>query len=270
MAEQEGRRRTRPDMQGREQDVQHQDHRTDDRGLIQLCIDSLTQRIAELGLTLVIERDFHKLNAILTSNDTFANPTFDPTKSRMGPQDFFVHLLDETGRSVGTSAERVFDTEDLLEMIADGTLFYEGGYRKLLGVDRLPILPLSRRFPGRVSHSGSTWTHPDWRRKGLAMYMAYLSRALSFRNAGCSVNTGFVRQYLIGSSVPRESYGYLHVELVVDGEFPPVGGPEKAYLCWVDRAEFVDTVRALPNHPKNPVPLRPLAEPGLVGLPATG
>ncbi len=251
--------------------MQQRNQSIDDRGLIQLCIDSLTQRIAELGLTLVIERDFAKLNAILKVNDTFANPTFDPTKSRMGPQDFFVHLLDETGRSVGTSGERVFETEDLLEMIADGTLFYEGGYRKLLGRERLPVLPLSRRFSGRVSHSGSTWTRPDWRRKGLAMYMAYLSRALSFRNAGCSVNTGFVRQYLVGSSVPRDSYGYLHVELVVDGEFPPVGGPEKAYLCWVDRAEFIDTVRALPRHPKNPVPLRPLPEPAPAEpLPARG
>ncbi len=238
----------------------------DDRGIMQLCIDSITQHIAELGLSIAIERDFNMLYEILTANGSFANPTFDPKESRMGPRDFFIRLIDETGRSVATSAERVFDTEDLLEMIAVGTLSYADGYRQRHPVERIELQPVSTRFSGRISHSGSTWTHPDWRRRGLAMYMTYLTRALSFRNYGCSINTGFVLQKLNDTSVPRLSYGYPHIELVVDGLFPPVGPDQRLYLCWVTREEFVESVRALPRHPLNPVELRSAGDPGLAAL----
>ncbi|MCS6878558.1 MAG: hypothetical protein N2038_12825 [Geminicoccaceae bacterium] len=224
-------------------------------GIVQLGIDALARAIAELGLTLVIEQDFAGLRALLESRGAFVNPSFDPRTSRLGRRDFWVHLIEPGGRSIGCSAEKIVETEDILEDLATGRIFYEGGYAAVGGPARVPVVPVSRKLGGLLSHSGSTWVDPSWRGRGLAMLMTRLSRALSFRNYGVSANTGFVRQSLERTRVPVESYGYVHVEKCLDGYFPPQGSDEVLYLCWITDREFVASVEALPTHPRRPVPL---------------
>ncbi|MCS6780733.1 MAG: hypothetical protein NZ555_13650 [Geminicoccaceae bacterium] len=238
-------------------------------GIVQLGIDALTRTIAELGLTLVIEQDFSGLAALLESRGSFVNPSYDPRKSRLGWRDFWVHLLDPSGRSVGCSAEKVIETEDILDDLATGRIFYEGGYAAQGGPARIDVIPVSQRIGGLLSHSGSTWVDPARRGQGLAMLMTRLSRALSFRNHGVVANTGFVRESLYRTPVPVESYGYTHVEKCLDGFWPPQGTPEILYLCWITDREFVASVEALPHHPRHPVPLAPAArEPARAAAPA--
>lgn len=224
-------------------------------GLVQLGIDALTRAIAELGLTLVIEQDFQGLAELLESRGTFVNPSFDPRQSRLDWRDFWVHLIEPGGRSIGCSAEKIIETDDILEELATGRIFYDGGYAKIGGPARIPVIPVSRKLGGLLSHSGSTWVDPSWRGQGLAMLMARLSRALSFRNYGVIANTGFVRESLYRTRVPVESYGYAHVEKCLDGFFPPQGTHEILYLCWITDREFVASVEALPTHPRRPIPL---------------
>lgn len=228
-----------------------------DLAIVQLGIDSLTRTIAELGLTLVIEQDFEGLAAFLEARGTFVNPSFDPKTSRLGWRDFWVHLLDPAGRSIACSAEKVIETEDFMEEVATGRIWYEGGFASRGGPARIEVLQPSVRLSGTLSHSGSTWVDPVWRGQGLAMLMTRLSRALSFRNHGVAANTGFVRHSLYVTPVPTESYGYAHVEKCLDGFFPPQGGPEVLYLCWITDLEFVRSVEALPEHPRHPVRLAP-------------
>lgn len=234
-----------------------------DQGLLQLGIDALTQHLAGLGLTLVIEQDFARLNAFLKAQGTFANPTYDPERSRLGPRDFWIRLLDAEGRGVGCSAERMIETHDLTELIATGRLWYAGGFAAMGGPERVPITRPSRTLAGRISHSGSTWVDPTRRGQALAMLMTYLTRALSFRNFGVSANTGIVRESLYRTRVPAESYGYPHIEPVIDGFFPPLNCVDRIYLCWVDTAEFLESIEALPAHPRQPVPLLPADTPAL-------
>ncbi|HEX6016192.1 MAG TPA: hypothetical protein VFY87_31190 [Geminicoccaceae bacterium] len=235
-------------------------------GAIQLAIDSITQKIAGLELSLSIEQDFAKLRSFLAEQGTFANPTFDPALSRLGPSDFWVQLKDPGGRAIACSAERLFLPEDFGRLLATGELWYAGGFRSVSGSDEVAILPLSQRVGGRVSHSGSTYVHPDWRGASLAMLMTYLTRALSFRNLAADFNTGVVKDSLYRTSVPRETYGYSHVELALDGYFPSLGGDEKIYLCWIGREEFAARVADLPGHRRCPVPLERAAEPALADL----
>jgi hypothetical protein len=236
-------------------------------GAIQLAIDSITQKIAGLELSLSIEQDFAKLRGFLAEQGTFANPTFDPTQSRLGPGDFWVQLKDPGGRAIACSAERLFLREDFGRLLATGELWYADGFRGLSGSDEeVAILPLSQRVGGRVSHSGSTYVHPDWRGASLAMLMTYLTRALSFRNLDADFNTGVVKDSLYRTSVPRETYGYSHVELALDGHFPPLGGHEKIYLCWIGRKEFAARIADLPGHRRCPVPLERAPEPALADL----
>ena len=118
------------------------------------------------------------------------------------------------------------------------------------------------RLSGTLSHSGSTWVDPAWRGQGLAMLMTRLTRALSFRNHAVVANTGFVRQSLADTPVPIHSYGYAHVEKCLDGWFPPQGGSEILYLCWITAEEFRAKLATLPDHPRYPVPLPTAGRPG--------
>ncbi len=224
-------------------------------GLVQSGIDFIMQRVAELGLTLVVEQDFARLNAFLDTRGSFVNPSFDPRRSKLGWRDFWVELRNPTGHGIGCSAERVIETEDFAELVSTGRIWYAEGFKAVGGPDRIELRALPRRLSGRISHSGSTWVDPKWRRQGLAMLLARLTRALSFRNYAIALNTGFVRHSLYVSPVPRESYGYTHVELCLDGYFPPQRGPETLYLCWIDAKEFVASIRALPDHAKHPLSL---------------
>ena len=231
-------------------------------------IDALADAVARLGLSLVIERDFDRLVRFLESQGSFANPSFDPRRSRLGPEDFWLAALDAEGAIVASSAEKVIETEDFMEEVATGRIWYEGGFARAFGVERIATLPVSVRLGGRLSHSGSTFVVPSHRRSGLAMFLPWLSRALSFRNAGCLANTGFVRQSLADTPVPLRSYGYAHVEKCLDGWFPPQGGSEVLHLCWITAEEFRAKLATLPEHPRHPVPLpvRPRPRPVSVAV----
>ena len=239
------------------------DGTTGEQGSIQLAINSITQKVAGLGLSLAIEQDFTQLRALLAAQGTFANPTYDPATSRLGPADFWVRLADQDGRFIACSAERLFEVDDFTALLAGGRLWYEHGFTD---GTRLAVRPLSQRVGGRVGHSGSTWVHPDWRGAGLAMLLTWLTRALSFRNLGAAFNTGIVKESLYRTSVPGETYGYSHIELALDGHFPPLGATEKIYLCWIARAEFAARIATMPAHRRCPVPLRPAKSPALADL----
>ena len=94
------------------------------------------------------------------------------------------------------------------------------------------------------------------------MLLTWLIRALSFRNLGTAFNTGIVRESLYRTWVPGETLGYSHIELALDGHFPPLGATEKIYLCWIARAEFAARIATMPAHRRCPVPLHQVACPG--------
>ena len=126
-----------------------------DLGMLQSCIDSIMQRVAELGLALVVEQDFASLNRFLAARGGFVNPSFDPLRSRLGWRDFWVQLLDPGGKGIGCSAERVIDTEDLAELVATGRIWYAKGFAAVGGPERSSsgrchgVLPAGSATPGR-------------------------------------------------------------------------------------------------------------------------
>lgn len=232
-----------------------------DRGVLQQGVDSLTQHIAGLGLGLSIEQDFTGLVALLSRSGAFTNPSYDPAHSRLGWRDFWVRLAESDGRTIACSAEKVVETEDFMQLVADGRIWYAGGYTAIGQGPLIPVLRHSREINGTVSHSGSTWVHPDWRGRGLAMLMVRLTQALSFRNSAAAINTGFVRESLLRGSVPTLSYGYVRVELCIDGWWPPQRSNERLYLCSITDQEYARSVEQLPRHPHTPVRLVDLPQP---------
>jgi hypothetical protein len=227
---------------------------------IDLTVATVHRQLEALGLTVEIETDFAGLRRFLDAQGTFANPTFDPARSRMGLHDFWLRVNDRHGRGVGCSAERVFEVVDFVDLMRTGRLWYARGFEDI-GHDggEVPVSLPSRHVGGRVSHSGSTWVHPDRRGQRLAMYLTYLSRALSFGSFASDFNTGIVRHSLSLTRVPRETYGYPNVELVIDDYFPPLKCQDQIYLCWISRAEFVEQAKTWPSQGYHPAPHAPVA-----------
>jgi hypothetical protein len=101
------------------------------------------------------------------------------------------------------------------------------------------------------------WIDKPYRGQGISMFLPYLSRSLCLRNFDTDFHTGLVFKNLAESKVPRAYYGYPHVDLCIDGYFPPTGKPEQVYLCWISRAESIERVHTLPRHDEFPVELEP-------------
>lgn len=225
-----------------------------------VAIDSITAALHELGLDVSYQQDFTRLADLMKAQGAFLNTTFDPEYSYIGAMDFWLELTDRhTGETVAWTAERLIEVVDFTRLIATGEIWYEGGFARHFDYRAVPILKPSRHVGGVVSHSGSTFTMANWRGKGLATYLTYLSRALSFANFGADFNTGFVRQHLTENSVARDTYGYRHVDLVFNAYFPPLGQREKIYLCHMHKDEFVASIQDAPKRERCPIFLRTAA-----------
>jgi hypothetical protein len=223
-----------------------------DFGLLQLSIEAIQQRIAELGLNLIIERDFHKLNAYLRAVESFVNPTYDPHCCRIGKDDFWFRLIDKDGVTEACMAERVFETDDFADLIEGGELWWDGGLRAYNGQQRFDIIRPSTTIAGRVSHTGALWVNRRWRQQGLSLHLLRLSRSLCLRNHEIDYNTCFVRRR------PRAAtalYGYPHVEVCYRGYFPPARGLEELYFCHISQRESIEEIRTMPVHGRYPVKL---------------
>ena len=229
------------------------------RAIFSIGLDTLDERLDELGLSARIEHDFGKLGSFLRGENSFVNPTFDPQHSDLSPDDFWLNLVDASGATVACSAERCLQTDDFAALVAAGRIWYRGGFGDIGGPASIPTLPLVEPIAGRVSASGSTYTVSAWRRQGLALVMSWYTRLISFRDLNVTANTGFVRQSLAQTTVPSQSYGYDRIEKIIDGYFPPQRGPETLFLCSIDHDGMARRVLTLPHHPTNPMRLGAVA-----------
>jgi hypothetical protein len=228
---------------------------TKERVVFGIGLDSLYSQLHALDLRWELETDFSQLAKFLSEQNSFVNPTYSTEHSDLGREDFWIRLLDNTGRTVACSAERTVETANFVDMVAEGTCWYRNGFADIGQAGRIETLPVSEHLGGKIGLSGSTFTLPEWRRHGLALIMTWLTRLISFREFGTEINTGFVRHSLAQTSVPGQSYAYDHVEPIINGYFPPQRGQEHLYLCWIDRVGMMRRVLDLPRHPTNPMRL---------------
>ncbi|HUN50805.1 MAG TPA: hypothetical protein VMU42_06805 [Candidatus Sulfotelmatobacter sp.] len=226
----------------------------EDFGLLQLSIDAIMERIADLHLSVVIESNFDDLQGFLAANDADRNPTFNPVFSDIEQDAFWFRVVDERGTTVACHADRIFRLEDFGDLLETGRLWYRDGFGPHSPVDVRVERPHTL-VGGTVSHSGSLYVHPRSRGRGLSLYLPYLSRSVLLRNFNTTYHTGVVFKSLAGSRVPTANYGYPHVDPCLDGFFPPTGKSELMYFCYIDQRESLQQLRSLPEHPEFPIDL---------------
>jgi len=79
---------------------------------------------------------------------------------------------------------------------------------------------------------------PVYRKKGLSLFLPFLSRSLCLRNYGTDFHTALVLASMAGSRIPTADYGYPHVEWCLRGWFPPTRRHEEdVHICYMTQAE---------------------------------
>jgi hypothetical protein len=223
-------------------------------GLLQTSVDAMMERLASLHLNLIVERDFAKLLAFLRAmNSLTQNPTFDPDTNDLKDAGFWLRIVDENGDTVASHAQRIFITADFHELLESGRIWYSEGLVLEPGQAPLQVQRSSLLISGIVAHAGGLWVHPVYRKKGLSMFLPFLSRSLCLRNYNTDFYTALVLSSMAGSRIPKADYGYPHVEWCMRGWFPPTRrNEEDVHLCYMTRGETLERFRRLPEHPAYP------------------
>jgi hypothetical protein len=228
-------------------------------GLLQRSVDRMVEKIATLGLSLVVENDFEDLRAHLAAQGAVVNPSFDPQHHDLA-DGFWLRVVDAVGDTVACHAERIYRTPDFVgEFIETGRLWHPDGVPGPTAAWRGAITRPERLIAGNVAYAGSMLIRTDHRGAGLSLLLPYLSRSLCLRNYATDFHTGIVRQSLAGSRVPTQGYGFPRTTLCFRGVLPGVKGPfEDVHLCWMSREEGFAKLAELPRHPRFPVELEPV------------
>jgi GNAT superfamily N-acetyltransferase len=189
-----------------------------DFGLLQSSVDAMMERLASLRLNLVVERDFSRLLEFLRRmNSPTQNPTFDPAVNDLRNAGFWLRIVDENGDTVASHAQRIFVTADFHEVLESGRIWYDGGMNLGPGQMPLQVQRSATLISGNVAHAGGLFVHPLYRKKGLSMFLPFLSRALCLRNYDTDFHTALVLASMAGSRIPKSDYGYPHVEWCMRG-----------------------------------------------------
>jgi hypothetical protein len=210
-------------------------------GCVQNYCGRAMNDIARLGLTVHIDHDLHAFARLRRRlGDGFCYPSLDPTQCRIGPDAFWLHVLDAAGETTATLAARIFaDVDDFYQLMMSETLWWD---RRPHEVGRCRPLRSIPAFGGTVGHSGGMWVSPTQRGRGLANLMQSLSRGLQLRNHAIDVDTGLVFEPLV--SFAMSQYQYPRCELVIDGFFPPTGKDARVYLCHMTREEALTSMES--------------------------
>lgn len=212
------------------------------------CLDTFVakveQKIFELGLKVFRVGDFRDLSAHLQSQNAVINPSFDPREHYIR-QGFWLRVENEAGETVACHAERIFETADFVtEFIETGRLWWEKNHPVRAEAWRSEIVFSFNPLSGSVAYAGSMLISPPYRGKGISRYLPMMSRAIAMRDFLTDFHTGIVRQSLAASKIPRENYGFSKIDFLFSGILPGVKGAyENVYLCWMDRAEGLASLR---------------------------
>lgn len=213
---------------------------------IQIYIDKAITALGEMGLKLNVESDMSAWAKLMESAfpEGKINTTYDPRSSLAGPENcFWINMETRNGDIISYACNRVFQTEDFIELVRSNLLFY----------DRKPILkhiavnfkvsPDCPTISGRVGHGGAFWVRPDYRGRGFAGFVPHLLRALSLRHFNIDWHTTAVRSTSRRRSMAQNAFGYQTSYITTAGCWPPYGEDLAVDLLYMSRAQVLERIR---------------------------
>ena len=214
--------------------------------LLQTYVDKAIAAFEGAGLRFSVESDLAAWAEVMRAapSITAVSPSFDPEHSWLTPANaFWVCLRDGSGQVVGCICSRLFETEDMMQVIRSYRLFFD---RKpvldlrplhLVAPDEVPIMS------GRVGYTGGYWLHPDWRGRGLSRLLPRINRALALRHFDLDWLFSLGRDTETWARVAREELAMPNRFSCFDGYFPGRGGHGQYAVFYADRGDLLSVVR---------------------------
>lgn len=204
--------------------------------------DLLRLRVEDLGLNVSLDEDFAELAGHLRTQGAVVNPSFDPSDHTI-TEGFWLKVTNADGHVIACHAERIFRTSDFVsDLIESGRLWWGKSEPRNAATWRTPIVAPERQISGVVAYAGSMLIAPSHRGIGLSKVLPLISRAMMLRKYDTDFHTGIVRQGLASSKVPRENYGFPHVDCIFSGVLPGVSGSrENVFLCWMNKNQAISS-----------------------------
>ena len=203
------------------------------------------QRLEREGFYLTINSDMSAWARMMRAmpKTRVVNPTFDPECSQLdATNSFWVRVTDAADNPVACIANRLFVTDDYVDLMRTWRLWYDRGPRQIRPLNI--VLPPEAPFvSGRIGHHGGLWVHPGHRKRGLSYLLPRLTRALSLVNFQVDWHCGMVFGDLGDSGLPKWGYGYTGMDLCIDGYFPVTEREERVYMTYISRDEMLNQAR---------------------------
>jgi hypothetical protein len=197
------------------------------------------------GVTLTLSTDFDLLREVNARNQGSWHglaPMFD---SRFGGIDasngYWMMGHDSEGNVVCTQAAHFYDLgqENLRSYIESLHLFYpDPEHQKCPNESCTVTSPSAEKITGRLVFSGSTWIHPDYRKRALPKILPRISRALALTKWDTETTISIVTLKLVEKGVAA-AYGYRNIEPGVLWLNALVGPRCEATLVWMPRQDLL-------------------------------
>ncbi|HUA52751.1 MAG TPA: hypothetical protein VMB81_11335 [Candidatus Sulfotelmatobacter sp.] len=215
----------------------------DEQKIVQSCFDATVAALHAIGLEATFSTAMADWASMMRNAPRImlVNPTFDPAHNDLTPDNAFWIKLSQIadGRSVACIANRLFVTDDYVDLLRTQRVWYSRGPRRMVDLVVPADMP---RIAGRVGHHAGLWVRPDWRKHGLSGYMTRLARCASLRRFDVDWHCGLVFAAIAEKGLPTEmvaGYGYPRMVLAIDGWQPLTDEPDRLYLPWISRAEML-------------------------------
>jgi hypothetical protein len=205
--------------------------------IVQGALERLTDEMVEIGIEVTIETDFEEFARLRKMvGDGGCYPAVDPKFSRLDKDAFWLRVTDREDALVALYAERIYRTDDFVDLIRSERLWFDKGLR-VVSPDYRLIENAFDTFGGVIGHGCGLWVAPAARRRGLSAFLPDYQRALAVRNFGIDWQTNLVFATLVEHT--RKAYGYRTVERIIDGYFPVTQSSAEVYLGRMSRAEVL-------------------------------
>jgi hypothetical protein len=205
------------------------------------------------GVSLSLNADFDYLRIVNNANkdswDSLA-PSFNNALNTIDERNGFCIIgRNEAGDVVSTQAARVYDLtgSTLADCVSSFRFFYgDPGQMCEAGETCEFSSPSASRLTGRIVFSGSTWIHPDYRKRGLPAILPRISRALALTRWDTDYTISFVKFVLVEKGVAK-AYGYKNVEPALEWRAPDGRMRYQGALIWMDRQELLADMQRFPE-----------------------
>ncbi|MEK9970905.1 MAG: hypothetical protein VW600_17345 [Ferrovibrio sp.] len=205
------------------------------------------------GVTLSLNADFDYLRRVNKANkdswDSLA-PSFNNELNDIDAENGFCIIgRNADGDVVSTQAARIYDLtgSSLADSVKSFRFFYADPAKMCEPGETCSFTsPSAAKLSGRIVFSGSTWIHPDYRKRGLPAILPRISRALALTQWDTNYTISFVKFILVEKGVAK-AYGYSNIEPALEWRAPDGRMRYQGALIWMDRQELLADMSRFPT-----------------------